>query len=139
MAAKKPKPTGPDAATRTLVALQRAGGVCERCRQEAVTDIHHRDPRGMGGSRNVPWINDPSNLVALGRKCHLEVEANRTFAYRDGWLVRTGVAAQLDGVTKIPVTDTSGLSWVLVSDGTKHRFTMADYDPRVSDMLRSEA
>jgi hypothetical protein len=134
---KRSKPTGPDATTRVLVALQRAGGACERCRQEAATDLHHRDRRGMGGSRHVPWVNDPTNLVALCRGCHGAVEAERADAYRSGWLVRVGVAEQLDGVGRIPLHDLMGVAWILSPDGTKHVYTMDDYDPVVSDILRS--
>ncbi len=41
---------------------------CEVCGQKAV-DIHHVDPRGMGGSKAK---DTPDNLVALCRGCHCE-------------------------------------------------------------------
>lgn len=84
----------------------------------------------------MAWVNDPSNLAALCRDCHSIIEAGRTDAYRSGWLVRTGVAEQLGGVFRIPVMDLDGAAWILVPDGTKHRYTMADYNPEVSDLLR---
>jgi 5-methylcytosine-specific restriction endonuclease McrA len=33
-------------------------------------DIHHADPKGMGGSR---LLDDPANLVSLCRACHTDV------------------------------------------------------------------
>lgn len=80
--------TGPDAATRELVRWRDR----DRCRRCGATtwQIHHRKPRGMGGSRD-PLINDPSNLVLLCGSgttgCHGWVEQHRTEARRQGWLV----------------------------------------------------
>lgn len=39
---------------------------CEVCNTTAV-DIHHIDPRGMGGSTEK---DSPENLMALCRECH---------------------------------------------------------------------
>jgi len=39
---------------------------CEVCNATAV-DIHHIESRGMGGSKTA---DEPSNLMALCRKCH---------------------------------------------------------------------
>lgn len=44
---------------------------CEICGAEAV-DIHHIEPRGMGGSRDADRID---NLMALCRECHNKCEA----------------------------------------------------------------
>lgn len=41
---------------------------CEVCKGTAV-DIHHIESRGMGGSK---YSNDPSNLMALCRECHIK-------------------------------------------------------------------
>lgn len=41
---------------------------CEICAATAV-DIHHIESRGMGGSKEA---NDPSNLMALCRPCHIK-------------------------------------------------------------------
>lgn len=52
--------------------------------------IHHRQPRGMGGSRD-PAINDPANLLLLCGSgvtgCHGWVESNRPEATDLGLLV----------------------------------------------------
>lgn len=45
--------------------------LCERCGFVAV-DIHHIDPRGMGGSKTKDVIE---NLIALCRSCHEMAEA----------------------------------------------------------------
>lgn len=82
--------TGPTGRTRTVVKhrSERMGWpLCERCGREPVQHIHHRRPRGAGGSRR-PDTNLPSNLLGLGVNCHTHVESHREEAYENGWLVR---------------------------------------------------
>lgn len=43
---------------------------CEVCGTKAV-DVHHLEPRGMGGSKKKDYIE---NLQALCRKCHHEAD-----------------------------------------------------------------
>ena len=43
---------------------------CEVCNKPAV-DIHHIEPRGMGGSKTKDTIQ---NLMALCRECHHEAD-----------------------------------------------------------------
>lgn len=43
---------------------------CEVCGRQAV-DIHHIQPRGMGGSK---FRDTPDNLIALCRVCHDEAD-----------------------------------------------------------------
>lgn len=85
----KPKPryTGATPAVLMLVKA-RANGRCERCAAWIATDaeVHHRIPRGMGGSRD-PRINLPSNLLVLCPACHRSAESNRQESYENGWLV----------------------------------------------------
>lgn len=89
--------TGPSKTTVALV-LARDGEACARCgRGVDLSDrgwgwsIHHRCPRGMGGSKAVPWINLAANLVTLCGSgtagCHGHIEKHREQAYADGWLV----------------------------------------------------
>jgi len=47
--------------------------VCEICGTVAV-DIHHIDPRGIGGSKHKDNIE---NLIALCRDCHDNAEAGK--------------------------------------------------------------
>lgn len=64
---------------------KRDGGMCVWCAHWA-TDIHHRQPRAMGGSTD-PAINLPSNLVSLCRLCHDRTESYRSRARAYGLLV----------------------------------------------------
>ena len=79
------KSTGPDAATRELV-MSRDNGRCLRCAVRAGEQIHHRKPRGMGGTKD-PKINAPENLVWICLSCHEHIERNRATSYASGWLV----------------------------------------------------
>ena len=81
--------TGPSQRTRTaVVARSQAHGHarCERCGNRPPEQIHHRKPRGRGGTSD-PAINNPTNLVAICAPCHLAIELGRADAYADGWLV----------------------------------------------------
>lgn len=74
--------------------IARANFVCELCYGPlTIMSLHHRRPRGMGGTKS-PWIHDPENLLALcgtgTSGCHGKVESYRDRAYRYGWLVRYG-------------------------------------------------
>lgn len=71
---------------------ERAGHSCEIC-TSAVGDrrgvdhhIHHRRPRGAGGTRR-PDTNEPPNLMLLCPDCHVSVESHRGPALAVGWLV----------------------------------------------------
>jgi 5-methylcytosine-specific restriction protein A len=102
--------TGPDAKTRGLV-MARDGGRCRRC--GAIGEqIHHRLPRGMGGTRDKK-INSPANLVLVCGQCHAEIESDRLDAYDTGWLVRRGYDP-----AGIYLVDRTGLTFCLLDDGT---------------------
>ncbi|MFJ5532450.1 HNH endonuclease [Streptomyces sp. NPDC093261] len=84
--------SGPTAKVRELV-WQRAEGRCERCFLPITGgdhSIHHRRPRGMGGSSD-PATNSPANLLLLCGSgvtgCHGWVETHRELAYQTGLLV----------------------------------------------------
>lgn len=94
--------TGPSTAVRTTVAL-RAAGRCEYCGRVLLRadgswtgthSIHHRQPRGMGGT-NVDVINSPANLLLLcgsgTELCHGYLERHRSLAQQEGWIVRHGL------------------------------------------------
>ena len=82
--------------------LTRDMGCCVKCRKHATHltrgqdwSIHHRCPRGMGGTRTA-WVNQPANLIVLCGSgttgCHGWVERNRAEALRDGFLIsRIGI------------------------------------------------
>lgn len=79
-------PLPPD--VRRLV-IERDRGRCRRCGGPGGS-IHHRLPRGMGGTR---WagIHSPELLVLLcgdgTTGCHGWIESNRAEALRLGWLL----------------------------------------------------
>lgn len=81
--------TGFSAAVREIV-LMRSGGNCEvmvdkLCELNAST-IHHRRPRGMGGSSRSD-TNDADNGLAVCRVCHNIVEHRREWSRANGFLV----------------------------------------------------
>lgn len=83
--------TGPDKATVEGL-LTRCGWMCESC-DDALRGnrgegwhVHHRRPRGSGGS-SWPGINLASNLLVLCAFCHGDVESRRAHAVEVGRLV----------------------------------------------------
>ena len=102
--------TGPDRATADMV-LRRDRHRCRRC-GGAGQQIHHRRPRGMGGTRD-PLINSPSNLVLLCQACHAWIEGHRTDAARDGWLLSRLTSSS---PASVPIV-TGGLPVWLGDDG----------------------
>jgi hypothetical protein len=83
--------TGPSKDTVELV-LFRAGFMCEVCStglsgiRGVDYHIHHRRPRGIGGS-SWPGINRASNLLAVDAFCHRDIESRRSHALETGRLV----------------------------------------------------
>lgn len=91
----------------------RSKGRCELCGLPAVwpMQIHHRKPRGMGGTKN-PASRSPANALYLHFRCHDRIERNRDEALGYGWLVRQSGESEQE-----PVLLHYG--WVLLnSDGT---------------------
>lgn len=94
--ARKPvrRDTGPSKRIRNVVKLRSAQGgdhpLCELCGRAGNGNVHHRKPRGMGGSKD-PAINLPSNLLWLcgsaTTRCHRLVESQRVESLRLGRLV----------------------------------------------------
>lgn len=106
-----------DANTRRNV-LCRAFFACEICgTKQEMSSIHHRTPRGMGGSRDKK-LNSMANLVYICGSgttgCHGRVESYREQAYERGWLVRRGVDPET-----VPFMDKKGNLYILGHDGTK--------------------
>lgn len=85
--------TGPSVAVRDFVyardkccrAHAHGFGLDVRC--DGGLQIHHKLPRGMGGTSD-PSINDPGNLVLLCQTHHTQVESNRSDAYAANLLTR---------------------------------------------------
>lgn len=66
---------------------QRSNDMCERCGQKYGTEVHHRRPRGMGGTKQAD-TNVASNALHLCGLCHKIVEQSRDQAINNGWLVK---------------------------------------------------
>lgn len=75
-----------DEQTREII-FERADGRCERCGSSgSVWQIHHRRPRGMGGTSRTD-SGGAANALFLHPQCHEWVERNRSDAYDLGYLV----------------------------------------------------
>ena len=102
--------------TRVLV-LNRAKYRCEKCGvplyETLYYSLHHRTPRGMGGSRQVR-LNLPSNLVAICGSgttgCHGWIESNRSVSEDEGWLV-----SRYQEVAEVPL-QIWGVGWRYLTD-----------------------
>lgn len=80
--------TGFSEAAASTIRL-RSGNRCERCGGTDALQIHHRSPRGMGGSHRAgaQRVNQVSNGVRLCQHCHHWAESNRSAAGADGLLI----------------------------------------------------
>ncbi len=94
----------------------RAAGRCESCGHlvsvETGRHVHHRRPRGMGGSRDTA-TNRLSNLLCLCPSCHQLVERHRTDALNAGFLVRKAADP-----ARVAVELWEGRRVLLADDGT---------------------
>jgi predicted HNH restriction endonuclease len=108
--------TGPTAAVVDLV-YERASHSCEVCtcavgdRRGIDHHIHHRRPRGAGGSRR-PDTNQPQNLLLLCPDCHLDIETHRGVAQSMGWLL-----TQQDDPARVAVLVHRDRWFYLTADG----------------------
>lgn len=79
--------------------------------------IHHRVPRGMGGSRR-PELNQPQNLlVACGSGTtghHGAIEESRAGAYAAGWLLHRTADPAAEPVL------IGGTRWVLLTEDGRY-------------------
>lgn len=73
------------------IVMVRSGGVCELDACGTGEVLHHRRPRGSGGTR-LEWVNRAANALLLSNHCHLRVEgrlpdSSRHWSKVRGWLV----------------------------------------------------
>ena len=94
MSLTKRRSTGPSPDVRALV-WEREESCCARCGLRGGEhvfprhEVHHRRPRGMGGTRHEA-INSPANLLLLCHACHAFIESRRVWAIADGYLIPQG-------------------------------------------------
>jgi group II intron reverse transcriptase/maturase len=92
--------SGRSLATR-LTALERANGVCERCKQRPITEVHHTIP--IKGRRFIARVmsdrSQKETAIALCEECHLEVHSGSFDPRRQGLRKNAGCAERcLSGV-----------------------------------------
>lgn len=74
---------------RKLV-LERDEHRCVRCGHPRGLQVHHRRPRGAGGTKRPEIAYGLANLITLDAFCHEYTERNRAISYQLGYLVRSG-------------------------------------------------
>lgn len=95
--------------TTKLLVLERAKGKCELCGLPASNfQLHHRRPRGMGGSKKKE-TGDAANALLVHSKCHAWIESNRKQAMEFGYLV-----SQYANPKDVPLLRSQ--EWVLLSE-----------------------
>jgi 5-methylcytosine-specific restriction protein A len=95
------------------------------CSARPMTQVHHRRPRGKGGT----WLassRSPANLLAVCDQCHLRIESERTWAFEQGLLLLpSGDAAE----RPVFLRHLYGTGWWLLSDDGLITMTDAPYIP----------
>jgi 5-methylcytosine-specific restriction protein A len=107
--------------TRDLI-HHRAKGKCEKCGIPllgGLAQIHHRRPRGMGGTKRKE-SGSAANGLYVHLKCHMDIESNRTAALDNGWLVQ-----QFLEPADIPVKLWNGW-FTLAADGSLNEVTQVE-------------
>lgn len=115
--------------------MARAGGACEARTPECIADprtgsldalprhkvsIHHRQPRGMGGTRRAHVHALPNLLLICGHGtigCHHYIEQHRTWAEDHGYLVPHGSLRHPIDPADVPVVLWSGREVLLDPSG----------------------
>lgn len=101
--------------TARQTVLARAGWRCERCLSLPVDHVHHRRPKGSGGT-SEEWVERPANIVALCRPCHEWAHAHPREAYATGWLIRKLGGDMAD---MVPLTPLAGDRFWLTDEGDR--------------------
>lgn len=104
--------------TRRVI-IERAKGRCEVCGLVVnYGQIHHRQPRGMGGTSSR-GIESAANGLYVHPSCHRKIEMNREKSYLLGHLVRTGASPE---EAQVRLWD----GWFVLSATGKRTDTIAD-------------
>ncbi|MDV6274060.1 hypothetical protein R3Q06_11170 [Rhodococcus erythropolis] len=122
---KRQRDTGFPESVKKLI-HERSGRRCEvrqACHGDAAVQIHHRRPRGAGGS-SVAWVNQAANGLDVCVRCHTFIESAREFSEAHGWLVSMNKKLRPDEVPVLLAHD--AVPVLLSDDGTIHRPTKGD-------------
>jgi 5-methylcytosine-specific restriction enzyme A len=124
------RPTGFSPEVVELVTM-RSGYNCEvmatGCTLMA-EELHHRRPRGMGGSRRVD-TNTAANALAICRRCHNRVESMRNWARDNGFVIPQHADPAVEPVWwRCNVGVRQAKIWVLLSDNG-HRIALQSRRP----------
>jgi hypothetical protein len=120
------KKTGASEEVRQKV-FMRAGWRCEKCgkrlNDNGYISVHHRKPRGMGGSKGIE-LNLPSNLMLLCGSgttgCHGYIESHRSEAYEQGWLVYRNADPAKEMVRISMMHNSNIFTYVYLTDDGKY-------------------
>ena len=100
-----------DLVAAKLSAYDREAGWCAICGTAPATELHHRLPRGMGGSAHNDQIHALSHIIWICADDHAQLERqDRENAYALGYLVHRGVQVPAE------VSLMYRGHWVLLSD-----------------------
>jgi 5-methylcytosine-specific restriction protein A len=101
---------------------ERAKDRCELCGSLALySQIHHRRPRGMGGSKD-PLAGSAANGILVHPACHARIESDRLKSYENGWLVK-----QEQDPSHVPIKRYFG--WVMLATDGSMIPTVVDQTP----------
>ncbi len=112
---------------------ERSGGCCEYCGcplDDVPASLHHRRPRGMGGTKD-PLANSPANALVLCGSgttgCHGRFEYARALAMAKGVIVSRYAGDPAHTL----FTDAAGVSWRLDHEGGKLAISKRGYGAEV--------
>lgn len=105
---------------------KRANDRCEMCGAiTAYHQVHHRRPRGMGGSKDTA-SGTAANGLWVHPSCHAKIESDREKAYEKGYLVYQG-----HDPAKVPVK--IGLHWYLLDEDGSRSLWSGPHTPQSDD------
>ena len=120
-----PKASRKDVEDARSLVRTRDGHQCQMCGQSIVdrpSALHHRKPKGMGGSA---LLESPQNLIRLcgsgnADGCHGIAHGNPSFARDNGWILW-----RIQNPAEVPVQTFHGLAF-LTPDGRYEHVTQKE-------------
>ncbi|WP_405137474.1 hypothetical protein [Nocardia sp. NBC_01388] len=97
------------------IVVSRSGGICELDSCGVADVLHHRRPRGAGGT-SLAWVNQAANAMHLSNECHLRVEGRLPDSSRHVSKVRGWLVSQNGTRTAVDVRVLYRGRWALLTD-----------------------